>query len=167
MFTQKRYVAHTYMSTKVDVSAIQKQTKSFGISFEAYVVKAASKAFKRIFPDHPGSVSHFASGLRFHPEASQSSLTAIQNSEIQQTSNFTDSTPSSAVTVTQVSSALECLPVSSPQTLISLHFSQPTVEVVPKGARVLDVESMDDSDISYDITLRQQQTSRISISFDI
>lgn len=132
MFTQKRYVAHTYVSTKCDVTALQKQTKSFGVSFESFVVKAAAKAFKRVFPEHSSSVSQFtAGGLNYYPDASQASLTALNHTQTQPSSqNFSASTPGSAVTVSQVSAALECLPVSSPQTMISLHFSQPTVEVV-------------------------------------
>lgn len=54
--TQKRYVAHTYMSSLCDVSIIEAQVKELGIetiSLDNYVLKAASKAFIKVFPDEP------------------------------------------------------------------------------------------------------------------
>ena len=54
MHHQKRYVAHTYMSSKCDVTSIDKQIEATGgaAGFESYVLKAASKAFSKVFPDH-------------------------------------------------------------------------------------------------------------------
>lgn len=56
IFTQKRYVAHTYMSSMCDVSIIEEQVKELGmdtIAYDNYVLKAASKAFSKVFPDEP------------------------------------------------------------------------------------------------------------------
>ena len=56
IFTQKRYVAHTYMSSQCDVSIIEAQVKELGadtIAYDNYVLKAASKAFGKVFPDQP------------------------------------------------------------------------------------------------------------------
>jgi hypothetical protein len=59
MFSQKRYVAHTYMSSKCDVSNITKQIKAAGdaVSFESFLVKAAAKAFRNVLPEGSAHVS--------------------------------------------------------------------------------------------------------------
>jgi len=51
---QKRYVAHTYMSSKCDVTAITAQLEAMqdeSVSFESFLLKAAAKAFSKAFPE--------------------------------------------------------------------------------------------------------------------
>lgn len=57
IFNQKRYVAHTYLSCRTDVSTIVSQMEGNDISFESYVLKAASKSFHKVFPDEASSIS--------------------------------------------------------------------------------------------------------------
>ena len=45
----KKMLAHTYMSTKTDVTAICKDFAE--VPFEAFVVKAAQKAFQMVLAD--------------------------------------------------------------------------------------------------------------------
>jgi hypothetical protein len=47
-------LAHSFQTVKVDVSAINKQIKALGsdeVSFEGYVLKAASKAVVKVLGD--------------------------------------------------------------------------------------------------------------------
>lgn len=51
---QKRYAAHTYMSSKCDVTAIAAQLQEMNedsVSFESFLLKAASRAFSKAFPE--------------------------------------------------------------------------------------------------------------------
>jgi hypothetical protein len=50
MGTAKKLVAHSYMSSKADVTAANELIKVGSASFESYVLKAASAAFKKVFP---------------------------------------------------------------------------------------------------------------------
>lgn len=71
--------------------------------------------------------------------------------------NFTSGNPESAITITQVDSALECLPIANPESMINLHFSSPQVEVITNGgiSEMLDIETLEDSDLSYEVQLKQ------------
>ena len=54
MANQKRYVAHTYMSSKCDVTAVTAQLKEMSeesVTFESFLLKAASRAFSKAFPE--------------------------------------------------------------------------------------------------------------------
>ena len=49
---QKKLAAHSYMSSKCDVTEIDAQLQnSEGISFESFILKAASKSFSKVFKD--------------------------------------------------------------------------------------------------------------------
>lgn len=172
MFTQKRWVAHTYMSSRVNVSAILKQIQNSGekISFESYVVKAAAKAFHKVFPDQASNVSHFVtnSGLRFHERAHEFNLRALNSASLHESVvNFTPSNPASGVTVTHIDTSTESLPISNNQSMINLHYTSPSAEVTPTESAVFDIETLDYQDLSYNVDLTVAQTAKISISFDI
>lgn len=52
--------------------------------------------------------------------------------------------------------------------MISLHFTQPAAEVVPSnGAQIFDIETLEQEDLDYKVSLEIAQTSKISISYDI
>lgn len=74
------------------------------------------------------------------------------------------------LTITQVANSVESLPIVNHAALISLHFTQPQTEVIHAGqapGETFDVETLDDEDISHDLTLKVAQTAKISISYDI
>ena len=90
IFTQKRWAAHTYMSSMCDVSIIEAQVKEFGvdtIAYDNYVLKAASKAFSKVFPDEPKvNLQQVISnkedkGMKFIEAANEQSITALGASE--------------------------------------------------------------------------------------
>ena len=110
------------MSSKCDVSNIDQS------NLEQTILKAASLAFHKTFPDHdhkglvrvnqPGSATLFSS-------AHEQSISAFSEGQESDSSNV-----NAAITVTQVSGSTESLPISSPGSMISLHFSTPMQEVV-------------------------------------
>lgn len=54
--------------------------------------------------------------------------------------------------------------------LISLHFTEPQTEVIhgsQNPGETFDLETFDDEDVSYDLTLKVAQTAKISISYDV
>lgn len=65
---------------------------------------------------------------------------------------------------------MESLPIASPGSIISLHYTDPQAEVLPEGSRIgeiHDISTLDDEDLSYDVAMKVAHTSRISISYDI
>ena len=175
MHTQKKYAAHTYVSVKCNVSDIVKQINQIGdsnIQFENFLLKAVSKAFSKAFPDNGAvNISRVvnAGGLQVYGAANESQLGSLSNSEIHSDIlNFSNAAPESHVTVSQVDQAIDCLPIVSSRSMISLHYSAPTNEVSPGGStQIFDIETLDEEDLDYSLNLNVGQTSKITISFDI
>ena len=75
------------------------------------------------------------------------------------------------MTVTQVSQSVESLPLlNNVGAFISLHFAQPTDEVIAGGSEpgeTIDVEVLDDEHIDYACELELAKTAKLSISYDI
>ena len=52
--------------------------------------------------------------------------------------------------------------------MMSLHFTNPAAEVIPSSEKtIFDIDTLDDEDLSYDLTLKVAQTSKVSISYDV
>ena len=164
MHHQKRYVAHTYISSKVEVSNCK------NASFEAFVLKASAKALAQVFPEHakPSINRILSSGnMKVIDGANQKSLSSLSDAEVKNLNTFTNA-PSAHLTVSQIDSSLESLPIASPGSLINLHFTNPTREVLPaQGVQTFDIDSLESEELTYDLKLITAMTSRISISYDV
>ena len=58
----------------------------------------------------------------------------------------------------------------SANSLISLHFTSPVSEVLTSGiapGETFDIETLDDEDLSYELSLKVAKTSKLSISYDV
>ena len=58
----------------------------------------------------------------------------------------------------------------SANSLISLHFTSPASEVLTEGVtpgETFDIETLDDEDLSYKLSLKVAKTSKVSISYDV
>jgi hypothetical protein len=62
---------------------------------------------------------------------------------------------------------VESLPIVDAKGMISLHFTPPQTEVVTAEKEIFDIESLEDSDLCYDLNMKIAQTSKISISYDV
>ena len=135
IFTQKRYAAHTYMSSMCDVSIIEAQVKELGgdaVAYDNYVLKAASKAFSKCFPEEPQVnlqqviSSHEDKGMKFIQAANEQPIGALGGGEtFADLYAYSTDSPACTLTVSKVANTFESLPIVSNRSLISLHFTQP------------------------------------------
>jgi hypothetical protein len=106
MGNAKKLVAHSYMSSKADVTAASELLKHGSASFESYVIKAASAAFAKVFPDDANVarvVDGEESGVKFIQKANEMLLEDLTNAELTAgVNNFSDGLPQCGLTVTQV-----------------------------------------------------------------
>lgn len=65
MGNAKKFVAHSYMSSKADVTSANELLKHGSASFEDYVIKAASKAFTKVFTQDANVASVQDDGVKF------------------------------------------------------------------------------------------------------
>ena len=77
---QKRYAAHTYMSSKCDVTTVAAQLEALkdeSVTFESFLLKAAAKAFGKAFPEVDTlNIANLVqnseqSGVQFHARANE------------------------------------------------------------------------------------------------
>ena len=169
------------MSSVCDVSSIDNQMKIVGddsVSFESYLLKAASKAFSKVFPEQQkANVSRVVSsqdgedGLQYYQAANDLRLSQLGSNDLHEgLSSFSAGSPPSQLTISQVNNSWESLPIVSPTALISLHFTQPQTQVLAGGAvpgETFDIETIEDEDLDYNLQLKIGKTSKISISYDI
>lgn len=172
IFVQKRYVAHTYISSVCDVSAVQKQVAAIGddqITLQNFLHKAAAKAFAKTFPEiGAANIARVVpGGLEFTQAANNLQLGGLSGQETHEVSNFGSNSPPAHIIISQVESSMEALPIADASSIISLHFTAPKAEVVPLGTpRLFDIEELDDEHLNYDLNIGVSQTSRVSISYD-
>lgn len=72
--------------------------------------------------------------------------------------------------MSQNANSLESLPIVASNSLISLHFTNPETEVLAEGkaaGETLNIETLDDEDMSYDLKMKIGKTSKVSISYNI
>ena len=123
------------------------------------MIKAASKAFHRVFPEETSSISQFVNGqgagLRFHERAHELNLGALNQTQIHENLvNFSTQNPVSAITVTHVDNSMESLPITNQQSMINLHYTSPFSQVLPNGAaKVFDIDTLEEEDLSYDVNI--------------
>ena len=94
-------------------------------------------------------------------------MSDFSGAEVHDINPFSSSAPVSGLTVSQVSGALESLPITDGGCLISLHFTPPSSQVVSAGSETMDIETLEDEDLSYDLEMKIAQVSKISISYNI
>jgi len=92
------------MSSKCDVSLIDKQIQAAdgAVNFESYLIKAAAKAFHKLFPEMQSNVSRIVSngGVVLHSQAHEQSLSSLSHGELHEDlANFSGALPSAALTV--------------------------------------------------------------------
>jgi len=126
---QKRYVAHTYMSSKCDVSTIVKRIEANpenSVSFESYLLKAAAKAFKIVAEEQASIARVTSAGTQLYPNADELGLESLGNTAVNEdVRSFSPQSPATGLTVTQIEHSLESLPIATPGSLMSLHFTLP------------------------------------------
>lgn len=64
----------------------------------------------------------------------------------------------------------EVLPIVNNSALISLHYTDPAIEVVPAGevpGQTFNIEELDDEDLDYSSGLKVAETATVSISYDV
>ena len=73
MHLSKKLTAHSYISSKCNVSRIIKQMEEDdSVNFEGYVLKAASVAYKKVFPELDANLARIeADGIRFYQDANE------------------------------------------------------------------------------------------------
>lgn len=148
------------MSSKVDVTGINQEL------FEGYLLKAASKAYSKVFGSSVNVSRIVSDGLKYYEAANEMQIGQFGSSEVHSVSAFSSNSPPSGLTISSVNSSLESLPIVDGKSLISLHFTPPQSEVLT-GSETFDIESLDDADLCYDLKLKIAQTSKISISYDV
>lgn len=149
------------MSSKVDVTGIKAEL------FEAFVMKAASKSFAKTFATNVNVSRIVKGGVQFYESANDLQISAFGSQEVHSVNPYASNSPSAALTISQVASSVESLPIVDAKGMISLHFTPPTQEVVTAGSEVFDIETLENADLSYDLKIKIAQTSKISISYDI
>mmetsp|Transcript_12729 Transcript_12729/g.21458 ORF Transcript_12729/g.21458 Transcript_12729/m.21458 type:complete len:168 (-) Transcript_12729:194-697(-) len=165
MHEQKRYRAHAYQSANCDVTVIHGLLAQMNVDFETYVIKAASKAYSRVFGVAKVNVSRViadqvsqANGLNYIPAANEKQLSQLMDLQLHDgLQAFSNQAPQSEITVSQVDNSLESLPIVNQNTQISLHFTNPSQEVVAGGAtpgQVFDIEELDDEHLDYSLHLK-------------
>lgn len=127
----KKMLAHSYMSTKSDVSAICKDFAE--VPFEAFVVKAAQRAFQVVLAE--GDSSSPVNVARVTGLGKQTLYARVQEQRLNQL--VEQAQPEAApimdpllLKVHQVAEAVESFPVSDNGALISIHYCLPASEVV-------------------------------------
>ena len=136
------------MSSKVDVTGIQAEL------FEAFVMKAASKSFAKTFEQSVNVSRIHKDGIQFYESAQDLQISAFGTSEIHSMSSYASNSPSAGLSVSQVTSSVESLPIVNAQGMISLHFTAPQEEVVTAEKEIFDIESLEDADLSYDLKMK-------------
>ena len=68
MQSSKRHNAHSYITSKCDVSLIEEQLEMVeAANYEGFVLKAASQVFTRVFPAHDANLARIEpDGVRFY-----------------------------------------------------------------------------------------------------
>ena len=62
---------------------------------------------------------------------------------------------------------MEALPITNPHALLTLHYTQPQHDVVYDGSNLyLDINTLGDAPVSYDLKMKPVQRVKLSISFD-
>lgn len=71
-------------------------------TYESFLIKAAAKAFNKMFPDHPSHVSRVVSGgsVLFSQAHEQTLSSLSQGASHEGVLNFSKSLPAGAITVT-------------------------------------------------------------------
>ena len=165
------------MSSKCDVTAIDAQLQGAeNVTFESFVLKAASKSFAKVFKDFGATnvsrvVAGEEQGIQFYENANELQLSDLGSSEVHEgLYPFSTNSPPAGLTVSQNLNSLESLPIVSANSLISLHFTSPVSEVLTSGiapGETFDIETLDDEDLSYELSLKVAKTSKLSISYDV
>ena len=67
----------------------------------------------------------------------------------------------------QVSNSVEALPITNPNAMMTVHFTNPQQDVVYDGGNLyFDINTLGDSPISYDLKMKPVQRVKLSITFD-
>jgi pyruvate/2-oxoglutarate dehydrogenase complex dihydrolipoamide acyltransferase (E2) component len=170
------------MSSKCDVTAITAQVNLLNessVTFESFVLRAASRAFTKAFPEvETQNIARVVQdseelGVKIHERANESRMSDFASQELAAGVYGHDSGEAISacpLTITHVRNSTESLPIVNHAALISLHFTQPRTEVIHGGlvpGQTFDIETLEDEDLNYDLSLKVAQTAKISISYDI
>lgn len=122
----KRMLAHSYMSSQVDMTQIAE--KFADAPLDAFVIRAAAKAFRKAIGDEPLNVSRVFSHDR------TIAYTGVQDLRIGQLASAgveNGELPAGQATIRvyQVSDSVESLPISEDSVTLSVHFTPPTRQV--------------------------------------
>jgi len=115
----KKYLAHSYMSTKVDVSVILQEFPN--VALDSWVMKAAQKAFKKTISPEPLTIQREEHAYPNADELRVGQLVS-ENASVGENDLL--------IQVYQLKNAVESLPIAVAGTTIALHFSEPNLEVV-------------------------------------
>lgn len=124
------------MSAYVSIDSTLKNIQKFDakLPLDAYISRAATKAFSKIFKQQGVTVAKVAANgnlsLVEKAETLNVSQFAKATSELKKGSPFTN--PAQLV-IHQLQTAVEALPITAAETLITLHFTQPLIDVVYDG----------------------------------
>ena len=121
----KSMLAHSYMSSLVDMTTIAQQFSDTPV--DAFVIRAAAKAFKTVSSE-PLNVS------RVFTHGRTMTYLGVQDLRVGQIAASgleNGATPSDQplIQVYQVDDSVESLPISVDSCMLSLHFSPPTRQV--------------------------------------
>ena len=125
------------MSSKCDVTAISDQLELLqdeSITFESFLLKAASRAFTKVFPEvETPNIAQVVQdseqlGVKFHQRANELQMSDFAAQELSEGVYGYDSAAAigaCSLTITQVANSVESLPIINHAALISLHFTEP------------------------------------------
>lgn len=138
------------------------------MTIDTYLVKAASKAFQKIFKQSNVDISQFTQGTLHHFKSTDKQTTSqLKPTDLKVKSSFAADVPASLLEIHQVSHSVEALPITNPHALLTLHFTQPQQDVVYDGSNLyFDINTLGDAPISYDLKMKPVQRVKLSITFD-
>ena len=65
-----------------------------------------------------------------------------------------------------VKNSVEALPITNPNTMITVHYTSPQQDVVPVDTEYYDISILGDKPASYDLKMKPSKRVKLSISFD-
>ena len=83
--------------------------------------------------------------------------------------SFAAEVPATHLEIHQVHHSVEALPITNTKSMMTLHFTEPQKEVVIDGKQedlLLDINTIGDKPVSYEVKLKTSNRIKLSISFD-
>lgn len=167
----KKLQAHVYMSSYAQVDQALKTIQALDakLTLDTLLVRAAAKALNKTFKQQGVTVVHVNSAKAHSiiTNAERLNLLQIKGAEqAMQGATFVNGNGVVHVEMHNVKNSVEALPITNPNTMITLHYTSPQQDVVPVDIEYYDISVLGDKPASYDLKIKPANRVKLSISFD-